>query len=99
MHADIFFFITAIAVIILSAGAAVVLYYVIGILRDVQEIAKKVRKAGDELERDFEDLRATLKQEGVRTKTVFELLLSFIARQIPKARKKKAKLDASEDEV
>lgn len=96
MHADVFFFITAIAVIVLSVGAAVVLYYVIGIVRDVRAITEKVRTASDGLERDFEDLRATLKKQGVRTRTVIELLLSFLMRKIPKARIKSVKKETEQ---
>lgn len=89
VHADIFFFITAIAVVVISVGAAIALYYAIVILRDVKAVAKKVRKASDELEKDFEDLRVNIKDEGVRVKSVFDLALRFIARHIPKARAKR----------
>ena len=90
VHADIFFFITAIAVIVVGIGMAVTFFYIIFILRDVRAVVKKVRKASDELEKDFEDLRVNIKNEGVRVKTVFELVLAFIARQIPKKRGKKS---------
>jgi len=69
---------------------AVTFFYIIFILRDVRAVVKKVRKASDELEKDFEDLRVNIKNEGVRVKTVFELVLAFIARQIPKKRGKKS---------
>ena len=89
VHADIFFFITAIAVVIISIGLAIVLYFVIDIVLDVRAVVKKVRKASSELEQDFEVLRSSVKEEGVRVKTIVELVLAFIARQIPKGRKKK----------
>lgn len=89
IHADIFFFITAIAVVIISIGMAIALYLVISILRDVQAVATKVRKASDELEQDFEVLRSSVKEEGVRVKTIVELVLAFIARQIPRSRARK----------
>ena len=53
VHADIFFFITSIATVLVTGGMLVALYFVIGILRDVRAVASKVRKASDELERDF----------------------------------------------
>ncbi len=96
IHADIFFFITAIAVVIISIGMAVVLYFIINILRDVRVVAKKVRKASDELEQDFEVLRSSVKEEGVRVKTIVELVLAFIARQIPKSRVRKKEAGAEE---
>lgn len=97
MHADVFFFITALAVIVLSVGMAVVLYYVIGIVRDVRAVTEKVRSASNGLEQDFEELRAVLKKQGVRTKTVLELLLSFLMRKIPKARIKSVKKEAVQE--
>lgn len=89
VHADIFFFITSIAVIVVGIGMSVFLFFGILIVRDIRAVVQKVRKASDELEKDFEDLRASVKGEGARVKTVFELMLGFIARQIPKSRTKK----------
>lgn len=89
VQADIFFFITAIAVVVVGVGMSIALCYIIFILRDVRAVAKKVRKASDELEKDFEDLRVNIKEEGVRVKTVFDLALRFIARHIPKSRTKR----------
>ena len=93
VHADIFFFITAVSVVILTIVLAIALYYVVLILRDVRAVTAKVRKASDELEGDFEALRLEMKNEGVKAKTVFELLMGFIVRQIPKARAKRRAKD------
>ena len=93
VHADIFFFITATAVIIIGLGMLIALYYVVLILRDVRAVAQKVRKASDELEQDFEIVRTEIKNGGLRVRTIFELVLGFIARQIPKARTKKKGMD------
>jgi hypothetical protein len=98
IHADIFFFITAIAVVVVSIGLLIALYYVIDILRDVRVVMKKVRKASDELEQDFEDLRANIKKEGVVVRTIFELAVRFITRQIPGLRMKKEKKETSRSE-
>lgn len=84
VHADIFFFVTTIAVVILTIGLALFLYYAIRILRDVQAVTKKIRRAGDTLERDFGELRTNLRREGLRTKTAFELVLEFVARKFRK---------------
>lgn len=89
VHADIFFFITSIAVVIIGAGMAVLLALAILIMRDIRAVVQKVRRASDELEQDFEDLRTNVKNEGVRVRTIFDLALGFVARQIPKSRTKK----------
>src|SRR6185369_15127233 len=43
IHADIFFFITSIAVVIFTIIAAIVGMYMIGIMRDVRQITRRVR--------------------------------------------------------
>ena len=92
VHADIFFFITSVAVVLVTLGMLVALFFIIAILREVRAIAQKVRKASDELERDFERLRGEVKAEGMRVKTVFDIFLSFLGRymaaSVPKRRKK-----------
>jgi hypothetical protein len=95
IHADIFFFITAIAVAVVGLGMAIALYFIIMILRDVHAVVQKIRKASDELEQDFEDFRATVKHEGVRIKTIVELVRGFIMRQVPKSRVKKKAEDVT----
>ncbi len=47
VHADVFFFITTLAVIVLSVFWAVFLYYAIGIARDIRAIVAEVRSASD----------------------------------------------------
>jgi len=92
LHANIFFLITAIAVIVVGTGLSIALYYVIVILREFREVAQMVRKASGGLEEDFQDLRAGVKSEGRRVKSAFDLALGFIlqrfARTKPKAKKK-----------
>ena len=88
VHADIFFFITSLAVIIIGVGLTVVIYYSILILRDVRAILQKVRKTSDELAEDFEEVRAEIKKTGMRVRTIFELALTFLTLRIPKVRPK-----------
>ena len=97
LHADIFFFITAVVVIIIGVGSAVVLYYLVLILRDIRAITKKVRSASDVIEQDFTDLHATLKSEGLRMKHVLDTLLAFVTGGIyRKSRKKKVHTASAE---
>lgn len=78
IHADIFFFITAISVVVLSIGAGIVIYYLVRILRRIDEISEKVQGETDEIVRDVKDFRATLRSEGIKVKTVFDIFLGFI---------------------
>ncbi|OGN22868.1 MAG: hypothetical protein A2915_01125 [Candidatus Yanofskybacteria bacterium RIFCSPLOWO2_01_FULL_41_34] len=54
IQADIFFFITSIAVVIFTILLSIALYYLIGALKNFKELTKTLRtkldKAGDEVE-------------------------------------------------
>lgn len=88
-HADIFFFITAIAVVFVGVGMSVCLYYGILILRDLHLMVRKARKVSDELERDFEEVRANIRNEGERVRAVFEMGIGFITRQFSRSGQKR----------
>lgn len=101
VHADIFFFITSIAVAICAIGSAAAFYYIIRILRDAQALMAKARKAGDEIEKDFEEARAAVRAEGARARSAFALILGFISRRLQSRERKKRSAGAgvSEEEV
>lgn len=90
IHADIFFFITAIAVVLATGAFLIASWYVIQILRDVREISTKAKNAADKLEVDFEALRTDLKHKGTKVGSIADMLLAFIASWIPRPKKKKA---------
>lgn len=66
IHADIFFFITAISVIMLTVGLIVVTVYVIRILKNVDHISEKVKEESDHVIEDIGMLRREVKQEGFK---------------------------------
>ena len=68
--ADIFFFITTIWVIILSAILAVILGYIAIILNDVRHISRKIREGSEALSEDLQQWRETVKTEGVNVLNV-----------------------------
>lgn len=97
LHANIFFFITALAVILITAGILWLLFYVIPIARDIRALTSKIRRVGDRLEDDVESLRHDLhafrlsaKEEGVKGKVIIDLALAALARKFrPKQPRKK----------
>lgn len=101
IHADIFFFITSIATILIAGAVLVVLYYVIRIVRDLREIVGKLNRASHELERDFEEFRSAVKAEGTKVRTVADMALSFIIERMrafkPRVRKAKPKEPPTEE--
>ncbi len=102
VHADIFFFISTVALVVLSILLAICLYYVIGILRNVREVSERIKKASGSLEKDLDGLRNAVKAEGNRVKGIADVVLGFVARALtPKAARrakpKVAKVDLVEE--
>jgi hypothetical protein len=97
VHADIFFFVTTIVVVLLGIGGCIVLYYVVGILRNVRAITGKIEKASGALERDFAALRANAYAEGEQARSLLRLLFGFLLRKAPRAGGKKIKKIADDE--
>ncbi len=64
MKADIFFFITSIAVVLVTIGSVVALYYIIRILRNIREVTERMDEGSKVLAEDLSELRGTIKREG-----------------------------------
>jgi hypothetical protein len=87
IHADIFFFITSVAVIIVTLLMAVALVYAIKILRDVKHVTTEVKAQSRVWLSDIDEMRRFFKSEGVR----FAGLIGSIFRFIGNKRKRKKK--------
>ncbi len=77
IHADIFFFVTTVALIVVSAFIVVALIYVILILRDVSKVSKKVQEESSEIIDDLKTLRTSVKQEGIKLPFIGSFLKSL----------------------
>lgn len=93
LKANIFFFITSLSVMLITGGMLVLLYHLIPIVRDVRDIVRRLRNAGEAVEKDFEALRVNLRQEGAKSKAIVDAGLGFIARKVGVRRKKKEETD------
>ncbi|MEK7494188.1 MAG: hypothetical protein AAB630_03480 [Patescibacteria group bacterium] len=89
IKADIFFFITSIFVIFLTVGFAVALIYIIPVLKDMRHLSALARKEGDKLAEDLDDLRAAVKEEGMKAKSIFGYFLALFMKRQKIGRKKK----------
>lgn len=95
IHADIFFFITSIAVVLLTVVLLIVGYYAVGIARDIRFIVARVREGVTDLEKDFEALRTQAKFEGARVRMLVDLVLGFFEKKFrsrPKQKREKGPL-------
>lgn len=66
IHADIFFFITTIAVVIISIGMITALIFVILILNNVRKVSETVRTETDLIAGDIDSIRSKM-NKGVTT--------------------------------
>lgn len=82
LHANIFFFITSVAVIALTLLWVVILWQVIAILREVRAIAKRMRKASEDIEHDLELLRASVRAGGQRVRSLGSVTFDFLLRML-----------------
>lgn len=80
MKADIFFFVTTIAVVVLSLLVIAVLVYVILILRDVKNISTRVKEEGRLLSDDLAQLRVNVRTEGAKFKHFSTFFRSILRR-------------------
>lgn len=73
VKADIFFFITSVAVVAVTVLAVLILLYILKIVRTVKDISETVKEETGSLAGDFSRLRRKVKSEGLR----WEHLISF----------------------
>lgn len=64
-RSDIFFSLTSLAVILMTAGILIVLYYVIKILKDVESITETTKQETDEIAGDIDSARSFIKRAGL----------------------------------
>ncbi|MBA3551133.1 hypothetical protein H0W32_02920 [Patescibacteria group bacterium] len=74
IHADIFFFASTIALVLVTIGLAVALVYIIKILRTVSKVSDKVKDESDEIIADIKNLRGNIKQQGLGLRNVKEVI-------------------------
>lgn len=80
IHADIFFFITTIAVIIISIGLAIGLVFTILILKNLHKLSQTVLTEADLLKEDIDSLRS--KAKGWSWAIAYKLFRSFLSKKI-----------------
>lgn len=66
LHADIFFFVTTIAVLVLLILVSIALIYLIRFLRDIRYVARRAREESDLLSEDLANLRVAVRKEGFK---------------------------------
>ena len=88
IHADIFFFITSIFVVILIIAFVIALFFIIPILKDMRAISRMAKDESEKIVKDIEDVRHTVRSEGVKAKSIFDFFLGLFMKQQQKRRHK-----------
>lgn len=73
-RSDMFFFVTTIAVIVLTLVLVVALSYFIRIASDIKYIAKRAKQETDEIADDLKTARENLKEKGKTFATILSSL-------------------------
>lgn len=91
IKADIFFFITSIAVIIIGAILSVALIYIVKILRDLRYIMTRAREETDSVIEDVQDLREYIRKERSKFEFMSEIIHGFLSAMFSSTHKTKSK--------
>lgn len=98
IHADIFFFITTIAVILVTLFIAIILFYAVKVARKVDSIAETIDKESKNVAQDIETLRTRVKEEGMKVSGFSKFIGSFlVGKYFGKGKSQKRKAHRSED--
>lgn len=92
IHADVFFFVTTIAVVLVGAALTAVLIYLVFILRDIKTILRSARDEAQEFIADARRFRERIKEQGAS----LGQLLSFFRMEKPHTKRSKQKSTARE---
>lgn len=77
---DIFFFITSVAVVLLTIGAMVVLWQFSRILKNVEHVSEQVALESDSIRADLLQMRASIRKGNGKMQSVFKFLGRILKR-------------------
>jgi predicted PurR-regulated permease PerM len=99
VHADIFFFITTCAIVLLTIIFAIALVYGIFIAKNLHYIVKKIKEESDNISGDIAHARQKIREQGIKMASYVEFLKSLVSFGSAKKSKKKSskKTEDSED--
>jgi hypothetical protein len=91
VHADIFFLVTTIVVVIVGIALTIALIYLAKVLSDIKLITGQVKEETILFRQDIGELRNDIKREGFRAERFFMFFRNFFKRTevVTKARSKK----------
>lgn len=76
-NADTFFYITSIAVIMVSVLVIILLVYVVKIVQTISQIANTIRRESEHVAEDIAELRGKVKQETMKVGAFWQFVTGF----------------------
>ena len=73
IHADIFFFVTTIAVVVVAIALTVALVYLAKVLSDLKSITEQIREEAMLFREDIKDVRNEVRREGFRIERLLNI--------------------------
>jgi len=86
IHADIFFFVTTFAVIMVASVFTVALFYFIKILKNTKEISEMIKEEAVLVREDLRSTRHNIRQDGFRLKHLISFF-SSLSNKKPRSKK------------
>ena len=87
IHADVFFFVTTIAVVMVGLTFTVALMYLIKILSDVKSITREVKEETVLFREDLHGLRSDARREGFKIARFAKFFGDILKRKRAKSKK------------
>lgn len=89
VHADIFFFITTCAIVLLTIIFAVALVYGVFIAKNIHYVVKKIKEESDNISGDIANARQKIREQGMKIASYMTFLKSLVTFSSQKKAKKK----------
>ena len=83
LRSDIFFFITSVAVIVVTVFLVVALWYVVRILRNIKDVSEMVKKEGAFIISDIAGVRVSIRK-------LVEAMINTVKKKVSGTKKRKA---------
>jgi len=77
IHADVFFFVTTIAVVVVTTAFTVAFVYFIGVLKNVRDVSESIKEEAGLIREDMREAREKIKRDGFKLKHIISLFSRF----------------------
>src|SRR5271170_6992635 len=88
VHADIFFFVTTIVVVVVGIALTIALIYLAKVLSDIKAVTREVKEETILFREDIGNLRNDIRREGFRIERIYSFFRNAFKSRISKVTKK-----------